>query len=223
MRPTLALSTAAAVIACAEIASAQTTGTAHTESDDFHIGIGAGLSLLSPVIIGSSVFFAGPFGGGSVVIPLDIAGVIRLEPEISFFHINTTDDDGDDFSSNQIRPALGIFYMFGIAGVAQGTVGARLGPQFISSKTVNTITDPMGGTSEVEVTRKQINFAAGPAIGGEYFPSEYFSIGAEAQINFIYLGEEDISQDPGPDPGSSGETGFAAHSNALIFARVFFL
>lgn len=223
MRTLISAAAAATLLATSLTATAQdSAGSAHTSSKDFHIGIGAGLSLLSPVIIGGSTLFAGPFGGGSLVIPLDIAGVIRIEPEVSFFHYSESDDTSSD-TSTSVKVGAGIFYMFGIGKDAQGTIGARLGPQFVSTAEEREQPDPNGGTLQVETTRSSINFAAGPAFGGEYFFSEYFSLGAEAQINFIYLGEESIDIDPGPDPGGNDQTGFAAHTNAVIFARVFFL
>lgn len=222
MRNLISAAAAATIFATSVTASAQESGTAHTSSKDFHIGIGAGLSLLSPVIVGGATLFAGPFGGGSLVIPLDIAGVIRIEPEVAFFHYNQSDDTNSD-SATTVKAGAGIFYMFGIGKDAQGTVGARLGPQFVSSVEEREQPDPNGGTLQVQTTRSAVNFAVGPAFGGEYFFSEYFSLGAEAQINFIYLGEESIDIDPGPDPGGNDQTGFAAHTNAVIFARVFFL
>lgn len=220
---TIAVSIAATLVALpANAQEGAETGNAHTSSTDFHMGIGAGLSLLSPVIVGGTTLFVGPFGGGSLVIPLDIAGVIRLEPEVSIFHYGEGDDTRET-SATTAKVGMGIAYMFGIGGDAQGTIGARFGPQFVSSTETQTIFDPMGGETMQTTSRSSINFAAGPAFGGEYFPSEYFSIGAEAQVNFLYIGEEDISQDPGPDPGGNNETGFAAHTNAVIFARAFFL
>ncbi len=219
MRTLIPVAIALAIGATSLEARAQETGTAHTSTKDFQIGIGAGLSLLSPVIVGGSTIFAGPFGGGSLVIPLDIAGVVRIEPEVGFFHYNQGTDTNSD-TSTTVKLGAGIFWMFGIGDDAQGTLGARLGPQIVSQ--VQERPEAMGAGS-VETTRTAINFAAGPAFGGEYFFSENFSLGAEAQINFMYLGEEDISVDPGPDPGGNDQTGFAAHTNAVIFARVFFL
>lgn len=220
MRKLITTSIAALFLATTLPASAQEgTGHAHTSNKDFHIGIGAGLSLLSPIILaGGTTLFAGPFGGGSLVIPLDIAGVVRIEPEVAIFHYGEGDNDNFD-SATSAKVGVGVFYMFGIGGDAQGTVGARLGPQFATTYSEDDI--PMVGRTET--TRSAVNFAAGPALGGEYFPSDYFSIGAEAQLNFIYIGEESITVDPGPDPGGNDETGFAVHTNALIYARAFFL
>jgi hypothetical protein len=220
MRTLVTAAVAAATLLSTLPASAQeSSGNAHTSDSDFHLGIGAGLSLLSPIIISGSTLFAGPFGGGSLVIPLDIAGVVRVEPEVSVFHFNRGDEDNSE-SATTAKVGAGVFYMFGIGDDAQGTVGARFGPQFVSSSQTSP-SGPMGET--VETSRSAINFAAGPALGGEYFPSEYFSIGAEAQLNFLYLGEEDVEVDPGPDPGGNDQTGFATHTNALIYARAFFL
>jgi hypothetical protein len=221
MRIPFSTALAATLLASTIPATAQEAagGNAHTANSDFHIGIGAGLSLLSPVIVaGGATLFAGPFGGGSLVIPLDIAGVVRIEPEVAIFHYSEADNVSAD-SATSAKVGVGIFYMFGIGGDAQGTIGARLGPQFVS--VYEERDTPMIGTTET--TRSSVNFAAGPAFGGEYFPSEYFSVGAEAQLNFIYLGEEKIDIDPGPDPGGNDRTGLAVHTNALIYARAFFL
>ena len=82
----------AAVMATSAAAAAQDVeGSAHT--DGFHMGLGMGIGLVSPVIIDDDFFFLGPTGG-SILIPMDIVGVLRIEPEIGFFHYATDEEDG---------------------------------------------------------------------------------------------------------------------------------
>jgi hypothetical protein len=202
-------------------AAAAEVGAAHT--DGFHMGLGAGIGLVSPIIFDEDILFLGP-SGGSVLIPLDIAGVFRIEPDIGFFHYATNNEDGDDHKSTGVRPNLGLFGMIELSKDAMLTLGLRLGPQFVSSKSVTVISNPPDPDETITVSRSRIDFLLSPAVGGEYYFSENFSLGAETQLNFVFVGDEDVERDPATGTTTDpDDTAFYTLSNALIYARVFFL
>jgi hypothetical protein len=189
------------------------------------MGIGAGVGLVSPVVLDSDVMLLGP-SGGALLVPLDIAGVFRIEPELGFFYYATDNEDNDDFKSTVVRPNLGLFGMITLSPDAMLTLGLRLGPQFVSSKTVSTMTNPTPPPDEVTRTtnRSRVDFLLSPAVGGEYFFSNYFSLGAEVQLNFVFIGDDTVTRDP-ETPGATDpdDTAFYTMSNALLYARVFFM
>lgn len=212
-----------AVMVVASSAAAQgATGSAH--NDGFHMGLGAGIGLVSPIIFDDDVAFMGP-AGGSVLLPMDIAGAVRLEPEIGFFHWATDEEDGGSRSTSLVRPGLGVFGIIGLGQDAMVTLGGRLGPQFVSSSSVTTIPGvPPEPDQEITISRSRVDFWLSPAVGGEYFFNQHFSLGAETQINFVFVGDDTVERDP--DPGGSStdpdDTAFYVMSNTLVVARVFF-
>jgi hypothetical protein len=191
--------------------------------DSAHLGLGAAFNLLSLNVVGGVITTAGPFGGGSILIPIDILGAVRLEPEIGFFH---STDKEEDAAGNEtidtvtaVRPAIGVFWIFALGDSAQGALGARLGPAFVSTGTSGE--DPATG-ADFETDTSRWDFAIGPAFGGEYFFNKHFSLGAEMQINFNIVGNESTSTDPGADPPDTSDSGFIVGTNTMLTARVFF-
>ena len=58
------------------------------------------------------------------------------------------------------------------------------------------------------------------AFGTEYLPATWFSIGVEAQLGFVFLGDEQISSAAGSATGSGGS---ATTLQGLFFLRTYFL
>jgi len=59
----------------------------------------------------------------------------------------------------------------------------------------------------------KMDFFIGPAVGGEYFFSEHFSLGGEIQGNFVFLGQYD-------DDSETKESMFKM--KPLVFVRWYF-
>ena len=214
MRLTIYAATAAIFLLSAP---AQAQGTNHDEGTHFGLGAAFNLATILVVAPGGAAFLA-PFSSASILIPIDILGVVRIEPELNFGHVESTNDDEETDSASIIRPGLGVFFMFPLGDNAGGYVGARGGPA------INLITDeesdPAGGT--INTTNTRIDGFFAPAFGGEYYFSKHFSLGAEIQVAFTFIGDEETDVDPGPDPANTDDSGLIVGTNALLTARVFF-
>ena len=214
MRLTVYAATAAIFLLSAP---AQAQGTNHDEGT--HFGLGAAFNLATIFVLGAGgVSVVGPFSSASILIPIDILGVVRIEPEIAFGHAEESNDDEETDSASLIRPGIGVFFMFPLGDNAGGYVGARGGPAI--NLTTDEETDPAGGTVNTTGTRIDGFFA--PAFGGEYYFSKHFSLGAEIQVAFTFLGDEETDVDPGPDPANPDDSGLIVGTNALLTARIFF-
>jgi Outer membrane protein beta-barrel domain len=211
----------AALGAALTLAPAALGQQATNHAEGTHFGLGAGFNLNSITVAGQQIL-GGPFGGGSIVFPIDLAGVFRLEPELGLSHVSTADDDDDsrtETSATVVRPAIGAFFRFPLGPTASGYVGGRLGPQFASSSTTQTVFDT---NQEITVDASRVDFAIGPAFGGEYFFSKHFSIGGEVALNFVFVGNESQEVTPGPTPADNDDSGVIAGTNTLLFVRTFF-
>jgi hypothetical protein len=218
MREGMSIAVVGAVLTLAPAALGQ-QATNHAEGT--HFGIGAGFNLNSINVIGDRIL-GGPFGGGSLVFPIDIAGVFRLEPELGFVHASAVDEATGARNENSVslvRPAIGAFFRFPLGPSAGGYVGGRLGPQFVSSTTTRTDADT---NQKVTVDTSRTDVAIGPAFGGEFFFSKHFSIGGEVALNFLFVGDQSQDATPGPSPADTDDSGLVAATNTLFFVRTFF-
>jgi hypothetical protein len=112
--------------------------------------------------------------------------------------------------------------MFNVSENMLGTVGARFGPSFVSS--VNEA-DPLG-MGVVTTSTSRVDFSFAPTLGGEYFFSKHFSLGVEAQVNFLVVGSASTDIDPTPaggQPPDGDESQFLMSTGTGFVARVFFL
>jgi hypothetical protein len=214
MRTTIYAATAAIFLLSAP---AQAQGTNHDEGT--HFGLGAAFNLATILVLapGGAAVVA-PFSSASILIPIDILGVVRIEPELNFGHTENTNDQDETDSASVIRPGLGVFFMFPLGDNAGGYVGARGGP--VVNLITNEQADPLGGT--INTTDTRIDGFLAPAFGGEYYFSKHFSLGAEIQVAFTFIGDVERDVDPGPDPANPDESGLIVGTNALLTARIFF-
>lgn len=216
------LAAAAAIVAMLLSADATAADDAKKHGENFHIGLGAAFNAGGLTVVGNNIV-AAPFGGAAIGIPIDIGGVVRLEPELSFTHIaNSEDRDNGSSASthtNVVGIGFGAFYWFTPADSVGAYLGGRLGPSFVFSSASQE--DSAGNAASASTS--QTNFNIGPAFGAEYYLSPQFCIGAEAQINFTILGDESIEVDPNPGVPIDTEEqgGLIAATNMLLTMRVF--
>ncbi len=122
--------------------------------------------------------------GLSIFVPIDF-GSFRLEPQLGF-RMMSSESGNVDRSSTTLILGTGIFAEG--AEVANTVIyyGGRLGIVQNSEK----VETPAGETDE-----STLDFFLGPAVGVEYFFSDRFSLGGEAQLIFTMFGEEDDEDD----------------------------
>lgn len=118
--------------------------------------------------------------------PIAFGQRLLLEPEFGMTNGKQTVkvlDVEQEFKATIWRLGIGIFYRF----PATDDLRVYVGPRF---KWIRTTASEDDGT---DVTRfAETDVSIGAALGGEYFFSSHFSLGGEAQFNYIDLGEPDV-------------------------------
>jgi len=135
------------------------------------VGLGVGVgSGIGSGIVGLS--------GLSIYMPINAAS-IRIEPEFGYVHTSTTIDD-IDFESSETLLLLGSG-VFGYLsrGETIGYAGGRVGIQHSSDDDDDSTT----------------GFVIGPAVGGEHFLGDAFSLGAEVRLTFMTMSEDGVEED----------------------------
>jgi hypothetical protein len=208
--------------------SAGVSSAATNHPSDLHVGVGVGIETAGFTIVGNNaVPLSSPFGSGAVHLPIDIAGMVRVEPSIGWVHHSQTvasDSVEDSDSQSAIRLGLGAFYRLRLGDSAAANLGVRLGPLFASQKERSVFQDPLTNTTiETNVVTSRTDFSIGPAIGGEYFPSKHFSLGAEIQLNTVLVGDETDDTPPDPAVPESERSELYSYTTGVLFARLFFM
>lgn len=136
-------------------------------------------------------------GGTTFYVPMHF-GSVRIEPELGFHRRGVTRDNADDQFNTRLRFGLGGFGTLTSHESADIYGGVRLGVV----RKANT---------EGETTTTTSDFFVGPALGGEYFLSDHFSLGAEVAAFYTNVGRAapDISEE-------------RIETNAQPFVRVYF-
>ena len=124
----------------------------------------------------------------NIYFPINSNPAFRFEPEIGIWRTKSEDENSESSYMN-IRFGVGLFAY----KVKQKTAiyyGSRVGMVRVSRKT--TYKSP-SMVEDRHDSKSDIYF--GIAVGGEYFFSDYFSLGAETQINYISIGYYDDDSD----------------------------
>lgn len=187
---------------------------APASAQDTRVGIGVGIGsqnlALSPSL--DDVALSSPLGLASVYLPITLSS-LRIEPEVSFLRASSSTESGDfetSTTSTAVVLASGVF-----AGQQRGNTylyyGGRLGVSFSS-----TTEESSFGNDSNEETTSRTNFFVGPAVGGEYFFSDHFSLGGEAQLRYLSIGEPQTDDD---DDEETDESNSLLRTLATFFVR----
>ncbi len=215
-------------LTCASALAQVAPSAATNHPSDLHVGVGVGIETAGFTIVGNNVIpVSSPFGSGAVHVPIDIAGMVRVEPSIGWVHHSqSVASNGAENSDSQstVRLGLGAFYRLRLGDHAAANLGLRLGPLFASQKSVSVFQDPMtNATVETKVVTSRTDFSIGPAVGGEYFPSKHFSLGAEIQLNTVLVGDETDDTPPDPADPEPVRSDLYSYTTGVFFARLFFM
>ena len=126
-----------------------------------------------------------------VYVPVALSNSIVLEPSIGFLRLKQAQESefGDvDMTATALRLGLGVLFV--VAQPERGRIyaGPRAGILRLSSRS------EFGG-DESEMKRMDLLFSA--VLGGEFFFFPAFSLGGEAGLTYVSLGEEERDPDPG--------------------------
>lgn len=139
--------------------------------------VGLGVALQAGVVAPSSspATDAAPY---AFTVPITFSDV-RLEPQFGYIRRSQS-----EASQSQTVSALtfgtGAFYQVN-AGDTMLLAGGRIG--------VTREVQTFASASTPEEHRASVNLFLGPAVGGEYYVSEHFSVGAEAHFYYVNLGQ----------------------------------
>ncbi len=153
--------------------------------------------------------------GIAILLPIDLNGVIRIEPELGFssFSLNLEVDGEDDVesSANRVRLGLGVMALLQQPDLTF-TAGGRVRYTRQSSEQPS-FGFPDGGDDTDELVSSVL--AIGPVVGGEYFFSRRFSLGAEAGLFYQSFGSEFNGEESDADVSTIQTTG-------SVFVRFFY-
>ena len=147
--------------------------------------VGIGVSINAPSVAiqqggsGQTVSLA-PF---TVTVPITTRS-FRLEPEVGFARTSRSADDRSSTSS-VFTIGTGLFAVSRFENTLLH-LGGRVGLSRLSESQE---------LRNDEESSSRINFSVGPAVGGEYYLSNHFSLGLEARFVYVNVGEPDDAPD----------------------------
>lgn len=183
----------AALLAAPALASAQPGATTR-------VGIGVRIGTL-PFVTDEFGDFAG-FGGPRFSLPVDVNGVVRVEPE--FGVSSFTQERGSD-ERTQRQTSLGLAVS---ALVPRDDLTLTVGGRVRYARR----TQSFGFSPDDEFTATTL--AVGPVLGGEYPFSDRFALGAEVGLEYRTFG---FDEDQVGDDFSQSGYGTAAALTARFF------
>jgi hypothetical protein len=140
--------------------------------------IGLGVALQTAAIAPSSAASsAAPY---AFTVPITFNRV-RLEPQFGYVR-RSQSEASQSQSISALTFGTGAFYQVD-AGSTRLLAGGRIG--------VTREVQTFESGSAPDERLASVNLFLGPAVGGEYYVSEHFSVGAEAHFYYINLGQPD--------------------------------
>ena len=159
------------------------------EAQDGTLGLGLGLSNQT-LVLDEELGFVSSLTP-TVYVPFVIGNGIMIEPGVGFFRAKRSEDDefGDaDYTLTAMRLGAGVFFMFATPERGRIYAGPRVGVIRMKS------TADFGG-EDFEESRMDLFFSA--VLGGEFFLMPAFSLGGEAGLTYLSMGETE--EEPEPD------------------------
>jgi hypothetical protein len=177
---------------------------AQQDSITFKTKFGIGVTFGQDITYGDyNELFIYPMTFGNIYLSFDLTPNFRIEPEIGFFRAKSKDESYESSSSN-IRFGIGLFHIKSFRK-SKIHIGGRVGIIHMSLS----YESPYIGSND----SSKDDYFMGFATGGEYLFNEYISLGGEAQVNYIKLGNYD------DDDNSSSSI---ISTRALAVLRVYF-
>jgi hypothetical protein len=175
----------------------------------FRGGIGASLGIENLVLVDDGDIMHYPLGVAGLYVPMIISDCVKIEPEIGYYRYSSSWDGGSESSNDRFRFGLGIFYASFLGKDTFVYLGIR-GGLLYNQRTYSSDYDPDSRE------REKVDFFVGPAVGAEHFLSDYFSLGAEVQFNYIHEGNWD------GDGYDEDRSVYYLSNNTHFFARFYF-
>jgi hypothetical protein len=218
----LAQLAALSLLATSSYASANEHAQNHAHSEGFHLGLGTGIGTSVNLAGNAGQAFAGTDATQAMLLlPMDIQGVVRVEPYFNMASFSfDVDRNGQEsnIGGSSLGFGVGVSYIHDIAPSTLIGFGARLGPRFVGSSQ----TDTANGVT-VSQSNARTDFLLQPTCLGEYFFSKHFSLGAELGIGINFVGNTTNDPEPTPPNVDEEESGTLITTTGSFFVRWFFL
>jgi len=185
------------------------------ESTQTHFGIGvttAGIKDLFLFVEGRGDI------APTIFVPISISSNFRIEPAIGFIQLSSDRDREPEYRSKSTSKSfhIGIGFFPVIPKEKYSLYyGTRLG--FIKTSSSSEYSYSWGSHDSEESTS---GFFVAPAIGGEYFLSDHFSLGGEAQVRYTSLSGEETETNNEREVTDLSSS--STSTRALIFIRFYF-
>lgn len=158
------------------------------DAENWSIGIGVSIGK-DLVVADDGELMMLPVCFSNIHIPITVSQKLRFEPEFSIWIYSYEGDNNISRKYTTYRIGLGIL---GIKSLEQTKLHYGLRAGIVYNSTERTAPE-----SEYNKDESKTDKYVGLAIGAEYYFSTYFSIGGEAQLNYIFLGNFDDNDDNG--------------------------
>lgn len=170
--------------------------------------LGVGLSMANEVLSIHEQLYLDMFDYPSFYMPILISQRFKIEPEAGLWRYSYSFEDGgkEKRSISVISLGFGIFPM-----TNKGKVYIYYGARFRLVRFLESYEQTWNGHTDSDDSKTDIYF--GPAIGGEYFFTDHFTLGGEVQLNFTSIGQFDDEKDASES---------LITSKTLIFVRWYF-
>ncbi|WP_373044856.1 outer membrane beta-barrel protein [Vulgatibacter sp.] len=200
------------------------------EEKPFRIGIGGSVDVANINLVGSERVTFLPVGFSNVSVPMWF-GALRIEPEFGYLATSAEETfsfEGDresfELDTSAFRLGGGIAWSVPVEERTRIYFGPKLGVIFRSSEEKESVR--FGEEEDSQTTKvTSTDFWIGAAVGGEAFLTPNFSLGIEAQLNYVDLGEPEVEFDPEPEgqqPDIEVDASLLS-THALFTARIYFL
>jgi len=160
------------------------------------IGLGVTLNPVAVAEIDMESSFL-PIGLGNFTVPIRLGNGVRVEPELGIYKLDAEFEGSGftgKFESSILRYGVGVHFLVGGTDEFRPYVGPRFGFIKQSNRQENT-----GSSAQEE---KRTDNYIGLVLGGEYFLTSRFSLGAEVQLNRVGMGNEEDGGAPSPSESS---------------------
>lgn len=194
------------------------------EERSVRFGVGAGIDVtdFTLMLLEDDFFTGGP--GFDIFLPVRITDVLIIEPSLAVATVSeTTSPEGaaeTTDSASIIRFGVGLAYPITLTESTRAYVGVRSGAMFWSS-TSEYLNAEDEGVESTETSRTDP--FVGLQVGGEYYLSPSFSLGAEVQLTYTIIGDYESSSTEYDVDTTADDSGSTITSNALLIVRWFFL
>ncbi len=208
--------------------------------NDFRAGIGVALNVgnspdVEPSGLPSNAQLVNiPVAPITVLVPMRFSN-FKIEPEVGIYNFSynisapkdstgTAVDYAYAFRSTGIQIGAGFYYTEQLAGNLSAYFGPRAGIITYSTEFDNyaPAADSEYGETSSTVESSRTDFYVGVTLGGEYFFSNAFSLGADVGFEYLSLGTESNTITPVVNGTQTATTGHSLITKGAIVARVYF-